>query len=295
MTTQTFFSDTSAAGTVVEVSFEDSKPHHVLGYWSIRGLGAPLTMMLCAAKKSFSLFLYDIVEEGELGWNSEYFAAKGDYIKAYNQPLWNLPFCVDKENEKVVCQTNAIFLYLGRSCEMIGDDKESLSDCETLLCEIYDLRNVMVKYAYGSESNVSSVIEGGKKYLEKLESWLEIQAAKSTANDHTDTKVVHLINCKFSAPDFHLYEMLDQFEALASSIGEDLYSNLTRLKDFKEGFAKLDENQFYLNSWLHKKLPFNNCMAKFGSLPGPNVYVHGESAKFADWRGKGIVKLSNEN
>ena len=52
MTTQTFFSDTSAAGTVVEVSFEDSKPHHVLGYWSIRGLGAPLTMMLCAAKKS---------------------------------------------------------------------------------------------------------------------------------------------------------------------------------------------------------------------------------------------------
>lgn len=54
----------------------------------------------------------------------------------------------------------------------------------------------------------------------------------------------------------------------------------------------LRENQFYLNSWLHKELPFNNCMAKFGSLPGPKTYVHKESATLATWRGKGTINLS---
>ncbi len=73
-----FFSDTKAAGTTVEVSFgdKDAPKRFALGYWSIRGLGAPLTMMLCAAKVPFTLCLYDIVENGESGWTSDYFAAK---------------------------------------------------------------------------------------------------------------------------------------------------------------------------------------------------------------------------
>jgi hypothetical protein len=32
-------------------------------------------------------------------------------------------------------------------------------------------------------------------------------------------------------------------------------------------------------------------MAQFGSLPGPGIYIHGESAQSATWRGKGIVAL----
>jgi len=51
------------------------------------------------------------------------------------------------------------------------------------------------------------------------------------------------------------------------------------------------ENKDYLNSWLHTELPFNNCMAQFGSLPGPAVYTHGESAESATWRGKGVQNL----
>ena len=36
----------------------------------------------------------------------------------------------------------------------------------------------------------------------------------------------------------------------------------------------------------------SNCMAKFGSLPGPKTYVHGESAPLANWRGKGVIHMS---
>ncbi len=290
MSAAAFFPATNAAGTTVEIDFGDKTVPklHAIAYWSIRGLGAPLTMMMCAAKKPFTLFLYDIVEKGEDAWTSEYFAAKEDYIKEFKQPMWNLPFCVDRENERVICQTNAIAAYLGRACGMFGDDEKSASECEQLVCELYDFRNVMTGFAYGpKDADVSSVIANGKKHLNKLERWLDIQAEKTG-----QSKVVHLVNGKFSAPDFLLYEMLDQFQALAENNDQNLYAGLERIKQFKEGFESLPENQLYLDSWLHTELPFNNCMANFGSLPGPKTYVHGESAKDATWRGKGVVELS---
>lgn len=290
MSEATYFSATKAAGTTVEVDFGDKSvaKKHAIGYWSIRGLGAPLTMMMCAAKTPFTLFLYDIVEQGDAGWNSDYFSAKGDYIKEFKQPLWNLPFCVDRDNKRVLTQTNAVFAHLGRACGMFGDDEIATSECEQLLCEIYDLRNIMTGAAYGaSDINVSAVLASGKNHLKKLEQWLEIQAEKTGKNE-----VVHLVNGKFTAPDFHLYEMLDQYQALAEEEKQDFYTDLKRIKAFKDGFEALPENQFYLKSWLKTELPFNNCMAKFGSLPGPKNYVHGESAKDASWRGKGVVELS---
>jgi len=287
MTTSPFFK-TDAAGTTVEVTFGDktAEKKFGLGYWSIRGLGAPLTMMLCAAKTPFSLYLYDIVEDGE-SWTSDYFGAKTGYIEDYSQPLWNLPFCVNNAEKKVLTQTNAIFNHVGRACGMLGDDEMSTSQCESLLCEIYDLRNVMVGFAYGSSEDAASILANGMKHLKKIEAVLEIEAKKSTG------EVVHLVNGKFSAPDFHLFEMLDQFEAFCKTyeLG-DLYTDLKRLQQFKEGFAKLDENKPYLESWLHKELPFNNCMARFGSLPGPKTYVHTESSKLAAWRNKGVVELN---
>jgi len=293
MSEPTFFAETKAAGTTVEVDFGDktAPKKHAIAYWSIRGLGAPLTMMMCAAKAPFTLFLYDLVEKGEDGWQSDYFTAKGDYIKEHKQALWNLPFCVDRENKRVICQTNAIFSHLGKSCGMFGDDESSASECEQLLPEIYDLRDVMIGFVYKpNPSEATAVIASAKNYLTKFEAWLENQADKMQKGE--GEKVVHLVNGKFSAPDFHLFEMLDQFEAVAKECGEDLYADCSRLKEFKEGFAALPENQFYLDSWLHKDLPFNNTVGRFGGLPGPKAYVHGESAKDATWRGKGVVELS---
>jgi hypothetical protein len=116
----TYFDETKAAGTTVEITFdENTTPTYGLGYWNIRGLGAPLTKMLCAAKVPFSLFLYGIVEKVDDNWTSDYFTAKPEYIKTYDAPMWNLPFCVDQENKEIICQTNAVFGYLGRACEML--------------------------------------------------------------------------------------------------------------------------------------------------------------------------------
>jgi len=177
--------------------------------------------------------------------------------------------------------------------------KKTCSECEQLLGEIYDLRNVMTGYAYGLRvEDVSHVLTNARNHLKKLEGWLELQAAPlmvGSAEDETERFATHLLNGKFTPPDFQLWELLDQFEGLATeSLGstDDLYKDLPRIRAFKEQFAVLPENRFYLESWLHKELPCNNCMAHYGSLPGPKTYVHGESAKLATWRKKGTVELS---
>jgi hypothetical protein len=255
-----YFESTKAAGTTVQITFDDpnATPRFGLGYWSIRGLGAPLTMMLCAAKTPFTLFLYDIIEQegSDGGWTSDYFAAKPDYIKDYDTPLWNLPFCVDRENKHVICQTNAVFAYIGRECGMLGDggvsgaDSKTASQCEQLLCEMYDLRNVMTDYAYGPPgTEPGQVLGNAKKHFNKLEAWLNIEAAVSVVaaaaaaaeSKKAKVQVVHLVGGTFSAPDFHLYEMLDQFSEFAKlhELG-DLFNDYPRLKDFKEGFAALE-------------------------------------------------------
>mmetsp|Transcript_795 Transcript_795/g.1116 ORF Transcript_795/g.1116 Transcript_795/m.1116 type:complete len:300 (+) Transcript_795:78-977(+) len=294
-----YFSSTStdAAGTIVEVTFPGTEepPRFGLGYWSIRGLGAPLTMMLCAAKQPFTLFLYDLVENDSPAWTSDYFAAKAKYIEEYNQPLWNLPFCADREEKRVVCQTNAIISHVGRIYGFMGEDSVSTSQCEELLNELYDLRNIMTKFAYGGPEDTvekdggiaKETLAGGMKHLAKLEVLLKIQSNKEGAS------AAHLVNGKMSAPDFHLFELLDQFEGLCQyyNLG-DLYENLPQLKGFKSAFGGLSENQFYLDSWLHKELPYNNTLARFGSLPGPKTYSHTNSASLATWRNKGLVKLS---
>lgn len=297
MSAATFFADTEAAGSSINITFDrgGGVPKYALGYWSIRGLGAPLTMMMCAAKVPFTLFLYDLAEDDEkkLGWKSDYFQAKREYIKKYDAPLWNLPFCVDRDNEKVICQTNAVFASLGRVCGMYGGNENTTSQCEQLLCEIFDLRNIMVGYCYGGTQSPKDTLQNARGHFKKLEAWLEIEAKRTNTDGSKEIDVVHLVDGKFNAPDFHLYEMLDQFKDFAEyyKLG-DFLNDFRRLKAFKEGFSSLDENQFYLESWLHTELPFNNCMAQFGSLPGPAIYTHGESAQSATWRGKGTVSMS---
>lgn len=293
----TFMKESPAAGSTVQVRFTDkpcytnsqidSSARFVIGYWSIRGLGAPLRMMLCAAKVDHDVFLYDLVENGE-AWGSEYFAEKAKLVG--DHPLMNLPFVVDREEEHLVCQTNACFSFLGEKCNMMGKNSREASQCMELLCEIYDLRNLMVKFAYGTgngtDEDAKATVKGGKKHLSKLNSWLDVQADRDS-----EKTASFLVGNAMSAPDFHLFEMLDQYQGLCTKFEiDDCLSEFPRLKVFLTNFAKLEENQLYLNSWLHNELPFNNCLARFASLPELKTYKHGHTDT-ATWRGKGKVDL----
>ena len=137
---------------------------------------------------------------------------------------------------------------------MFGSDAKIMSQCEQLLCEVYDLRNTMTRFTYDmSKEEPKGSLERSKKHFLRFESWLEVEAKARTkakeettevdkesedkrkvvmddpteekvvgkmtvlakTNRCTGEQVVHLVNGSFSAPDFHPYEVLDQFETVS--------------------------------------------------------------------------------
>ena len=246
-------------------SFDNSV---TVGYWSIRGLGAPLRMMAMYAGAKLIAENYDLKCKEGGGFDMSQWKDAKPALRAKN-PLMNLPYLID--GDVVVSQTNACFSYLGRKLGLFGSNELEASQCEQLLCEIYDLRGAMVGFAYGPSSSdedakekaealcgkVSSAYSGN---LPKLEEWLSLQKGNGASGNF-------LVGDRASAPDFHLYEMLYQYDFMAKHYGIsnplDKYPNL---KSFLNNFGSLPKNSKYLSSKL-AALPFNNKAATFGAHP----------------------------
>ena len=103
-------------------------------------------------------------------------------------------------------------------------------------------------------------VSGGNGIFVKLEAWLsnEINEGKSGK---------FLVGDTFTAPDFHLYEMLDQFNQLAKETVDptevSLLARFPSLFFFYERFKMEPRNARYFASKL-SCLPFNNKSASFG-------------------------------
>ena len=285
--------------TVVKICYGDEqgaaeKPRFLLGYWSIRGLGAPLRMMLSAAKVNHWVVLYDVGERDVDAWDKDSYMNDKAWMKKEYNSFMNLPFLVDCEDDTVISQTNAIFLYLGRELDMLGSSKKETSKCEELLCEIMDLRNLMVRFAYNRDPETAKAdaekLVGGRSVaaiLDKLEMYLERNFSKALQGDKT--KIFPLVGDKISAPDFHLWEMLAQFDGLCRYYHlEPLVSEAVRpfLFAYRENFASFPDNSAYMESSL-MTLPYNNPYARFGSDPLTlGKYVRGRTNP---WKKQGEV------
>jgi hypothetical protein len=263
-----------------------------VAYWAIRGLGAPFRMMVlfAAADNNNNVVLkannYNLQDKEGGGFDaSHWFSAKAA-LKERN-PLMNLPHVIIGDH--VVSQSNACFLALGRRFNMLGDTPQDLSSCEQLLCEIMDLRDKMIEkcYIYSpqiSPESAKGLIDeaaGKNSSLAKLELWLEREVAAGRQG-------THLVADKATAPDFHLFEMLDQYTAFARYYGvsEQLLvdRNLPRLQHFHTTFRAHPRNAAYFNSVLYR-LPFNNKSAAYGSTPSGDKWVPGTVDEFANSSG----------
>ena len=229
-----FDADSDTTITVVFGAHDDTKdlpkPSLTVAYWSIRGLGAPIRMMLCAAKKDFICKMYDAKEKPDGGWISRYRDEfKADLLQY--TPFMNLPFIVDEQERLVLTQSNACLQYIGEAVGMMGTDKSGHAACVQLLCEIYDLRNVMVRFAYGgSPEKASATVAESLNHFQKFD--LYLQSKESEA---------FLVGDSFTAPDFHLFEMVDQFSHLCRFYGmEDILMNFPSLRMFYDSFSQLE-------------------------------------------------------
>lgn len=129
-----------------------------LGYWKIRGLGAPLRMILtysgvsALAAPISSRRIGNLICSAQAEYKDEqygdfdaWFKNRKPAILAMN-PLANLPYIVD--GDKCVCQTNAVFHYVGEKFNLNGSTPDEKMDNMQLLNEIYDVRNKMIDLVY---------------------------------------------------------------------------------------------------------------------------------------------------
>jgi len=213
-----------------------------MGYWAIRGLGAPLRMIL---------------EYKGVTYTDEQYADGDKWFKTdkppllEKNPLANLPYIV--AGETVITQSNACLSYLGMRLGMSGRDPASRFNNEQLLCEVFDTRNAMIDLVYPFKKvnrdekefkeNAPGVAEGP---FAKFEAWL---------GHH---KSDYFCGPKPLTADFHIWEMLDQHKLLAEKIGKPTWCEKFPLcKAFYDRFRAQETLQKYFASDSYK-LPCNN-------------------------------------
>jgi len=225
-----------------------------IGYWKIRGLAAPLRMMVEYAGVEYDAVNYDVNAKDGGGWDvSAWFDVKPP-LKEKNGYM-NLPYVID--GDYTVSQTNACFSHLARVLGLYGKTYENTIACDQTLCQVMDLRNDAVRLFYGAKSpedNWTGHLNGSvTTHYEKFETFLTQQGSLFTAGT-TPT-----------AGDFHLFEMIDQHEILASSTGNPSpVASFPKLMALYTAFKAMPQLAKYFGGDLYK-LPINNKMACFGS------------------------------
>jgi glutathione S-transferase len=236
-----------------------------IGYWNIRGLAAPLRMMCMYAKAPFTQRAYGL--DGSFD-RSAWLVIDKPALKEKN-PFINLPYV--KDGDVLVSQSNACLAYLGRKFGFWGNNDEQVVMCETMMCEITDIRNAVVGFSYPAEAGraqgfIDSLFGGA---LGKFELYLSQCKTFSEARPF-------LVDGRITAPDFHLFEMLLQVTLISETYGcrQPLFGNHPSLQTYFDGFGRLPGMAKYLQSPL-ASMPLNNLMANFGSLGSGGKWTPG--------------------
>jgi len=224
-------------------------PKIKIGYWTIRGLAAPLRMMCNYAGVDFYDEQYDIKREGE-GWDAAEWTSAKPALAAKN-PLINLPYV--EINGALTAQSNACGMALAKVLGLALPGKEVAT--EELACEVMDLRNAAVRVFYG-------------KSEEALKTHLDTVVAKNLPKFEAalaKTSGAFLLGKKPTFPDFGLWEMLDEHERLATSLKEKSpLAGFKKLKTFYATIRNAPELIVYFAAGQYA-LPINNKMALFGA------------------------------
>ena len=210
----------------------------IVGYWSIRGLGAPLRLMCEYANVGYESRLHNVEAKQDGTYDmSDWHVPKAELKK--KQPLINLPYVID--DGVIVTQSNACMEYLGEKFGLMGTNPVERSECTMLLCQVKDLRDDCTGtfYPRGNDPDALGKLMDNMS-LVKLENWL---AAKGTT---------YLLGETPNAPDFHLWEMLDQLnEASAYAANKaSPFSGRPNLKKLYDAFLSLPCMKSYVSSGL---------------------------------------------
>jgi len=253
-----------------------------VGYWSTKGLGSVCRMVVLYSGyslKAKNYRLLPIMKDDSLTYDgSEWHEEDKINLKKRNS-LINLPY-IELTNsdgtELLISQSNACLSFLGRKFNMFGKNEVDVSQCEQLLLETNDLRNVITSFAYTHFKNKDLENEAAKDVftrafqnnnvgkIQKFENWMK---------ENQNNENYFLINNEITIPDFNLFDILDfyvEFLKYYNFVNDKNIKNIfnelgyPNISKFYNNFIQLPKMEKYLNSIFYK-LPYTNKSARFGS------------------------------
>ena len=254
----------------------------ILGYWSTKGLGSASRQMIIYAGIPLVAKIYKVLpkeENGEIIYEGSSWH-DNDKINLKNKnSLINLPYLqfIKDNKEFVISHSNTCLTFLGKELGMFGENMHEELECEQLLQESVDLRNIVTKFAYTHFQSEEDELQAAKEVftsafensnsgkLQKFEHWL-------SSKEKSKTKLF-LVGNKISSPDFNLFDTLDlycefllYYNFVENADNNNVFAVLEYplISDFFNNFKQLPKMQKYFESELYK-LPFTNKGAKFVS------------------------------
>ena len=132
----------------------DNSGSITVGYWSTKGLGSVCRQIVLYSGnklKAKNYKLQPIVKDNIITYDASEWAENDKIDLKKRNSLINLPYIelIDSSgNELLISQSNACLSYLGRKFKMFGVNEIEQIQCEQLLLETSDLRNIITSFAY---------------------------------------------------------------------------------------------------------------------------------------------------
>eukprot|EP00743_Colponemidia_sp_Colp-15_P009320 GILK01010187.1.p1 GENE.GILK01010187.1~~GILK01010187.1.p1 ORF type:complete len:246 (+),score=27.94 GILK01010187.1:36-740(+) len=228
---------------------------HVLGYWNIRGLAAPIRMAFAFAGKELKEDVYGIDSEGKPcdNWEPEYKKMKEEGTHAYP----NLPYLRVPGTKTILVQSSAILRYAGRAFGLYGQasDALSVSLVDEFMEEMIDIRSDAVDNYY-SKAISESFINGTLPY-----------AFTVCQKRLEQSKASFFFGAAPTIADFVAYEVLRTPLPLIEDKREQYEKDYPLVFAFLKAVEALPQLEAYLKSDQHSKYSANGSMANFGNTP----------------------------
>jgi len=221
----------------------------VLAYWDIRGLAAPIRLLLEYTGTSYENRVMIMPKPDWL-----------EYKKTLGFDFPNLPYY--QEGDLKLTQSSAILRHLARMNNLVGKTEVESARADMLADVIGDYLGALVRLCYNQEFNEemlgqwvagTGAFQGNplKKRLESLQSFLASGAGSWCAGEN------------ITFVDFLVWEFLDQHRLLVPGCMD----GFDTLKQFMAKFEQLDNIKKYLADPRYKQFPIWSSRAKYGYFP----------------------------
>lgn len=249
------------------MSTTDTSNEYVLGYWSIKGLAAPIRMAFACAGIAYRDELF-AMSEVEGRWRSSWPLKAKEMLANGESAFPNLPFLIlpaagEHSERKVVMQSGAILRYVGQLGGLMGQNPVESLLVDELLEQTMDLRNEMVRVVYSADFkdlHESFAAKSLPYYFGAFEKYLHLRS--TGAEEGTP---LFYVGGKVSVADLAIADAIETASRLAGKFLDTASLYPLVMRHVAEVRA-LPQLKGYYEGPLAKLAP-NNVMASWGNEP----------------------------